>query len=186
MRSGQKEPYAFGMTHVTHCSRPTTDELTVMSELADDRLRDFFGNAVRLSPAQLRMLTRSSCASTLTPLSLGVDQCFLDVVASGGWTSTHRSLATQLHENARRTAADLVRWGRRRRRLTRVLTSAAMVVLADADPASPLPDSLRRRLAAPWALAVGAGPGPRTDSVGAVSLEHGEHGLPHDDQIERE
>lgn len=147
------------MTDVTSTKRPTTSEITAMAIVADVRIRQFFCEAGQLSPAQVEILSRTSGAPTLSPLSLGVDPCFLAAVASGAWTSTHRSLSAQVHEAARVTAAGLVRFGRRRRRLAHVLADAALVVLADADPSSPLSDSLRARLAAPWSAAVGSWPG---------------------------
>jgi len=147
------------MTDVTSVTRPTTSEIIAMAMVADERIRQFFREAGQLSPAQIEMLSRTSGAPTISPLSLGVDPCFLAAVASGAWTSTHRSLSVQVHEAARVTAAGLVRFGRRRRRLAHVLADAALVVLADADPSSPLSDSLRARLAAPWAAAVGSWPG---------------------------
>ncbi len=137
-------------------------------DLIDERLRHFFKGAATLSPAQVRTLSHVPRARALSRLFVEVDRDFIMAVASGAWTPEHEAMAAEAHATARAVASRLAPFGRRRRLLSTVLEDAALVVLADCDPAAPLPEGLRQRLASAWVDAVGTWPGTGVPSPGTV------------------
>lgn len=126
--------------------------------VAEDRLQSFFASVRALCTADVQALSQRSHARALTRLAVEVDPDFLLAVASGRWTAVHEALAGGLRDSSRTAARQLAPFGRRKLLMT-VLGDAALVVLADADPAAPLPRALRQRLAAPWVEAMGSCPG---------------------------
>lgn len=141
-------------------------------DLTCERLRDFFQGAATLSAAQVRTLSHVPRVRALTRLSVEVDRDFIMAVASGAWSAEHEAMAAEAHLTARAIASRLAPFGRRRRLLSTVLEDAALVVLADCDPAAPLPEGLRQRLASAWSDAMGSWPGaplPSTTAVGQLA-----------------
>lgn len=140
-----------------------------LDRVAEQRLRRFFAFAEVLPREQVSALSALPRGSAVTKLALEVDPAYLAAVASGAWTQVHESLACEVTDTARAVADRLAPFGRRRK-MARVLTDAALAVLAEADPAGSLPSSLRDRLAAPWTAAVGIC--PVLISAGGVSTRH--------------
>lgn len=122
-----------------------------------------FARAEELTAEELRQL-KGQGRRALAPLALELEPAFLDAVTSARWTPAHDALARDLRVCARSWAGRVSgRFGRRV--LATALADAGLALLAETDPARPLPAELRSRLAEPWLTVVG--PLPRSAALAA-------------------